>query len=547
MMDYTDAELAQILDKDIFHMISEAADSLGLECYVVGGYVRDIFLEKPSDDIDCVVVSHDGMPSPGIAVAKCLKKRLGKKASLSVFKNFGTAQVKVYGTTLSPLPLKGEEPLTQEKSPFKGDSEGLEIEFVGARKESYQRDSRKPIVEDGTLEDDQNRRDFTINAMAICLNKSRFGELVDPFGGVDDLYDGIIRTPLDPDITFSDDPLRMLRCIRFATRFNFIIEDETFEALERNAERIKIISGERIADELNKILMTKHPSRGFVDLQRSGLLAIIFPELSQMDMVETKNGRAHKNNFYHTLEVLENLISQTTNTQPAPTGTSETSVGSPADTYSDVINIGLPSLRERAGGEASLWLRWAAVLHDIGKPKSKRWDPVQGWTFHAHNIIGAKMIPGIFRRMKLPMDAKMKFVQKMVELHMRPIAIADDIVTDSAVRRMVNDAGDDIDALMALCEADITSKNQQRKQHFLDNYQLVRQKIEDLKEKDFKRLLQPVIDGNEIMEMYNLKPSREVGILKQYLKDAVLDNQVENEREPLLALLNEKAKELGLV
>ena len=493
MKDYTDAELAQILDKDIFHLISEAADSLGLECYVVGGYVRDIFLEKPSDDIDCVVVAPNGMPSPGIAVAKYLKKKLGKKASLSVFKNFGTAQVKVYGTTPSPLPLKGEEPLTQEKSPFKGDSEGLEIEFVGARRESYQRDSRKPIVEDGTLEDDQNRRDFTINAMAICLNKNRFGELVDPFGGIDDLYDGIIRTPLDPDITFSDDPLRMLRCIRFATRFNFLIEDETFEALERNAERIKIISGERIAEELNKTLMTKHPSRGFVDLQRSGLLAIIFPELSQMDMVETKNGRAHKNNFYHTLEVLENVVKQTANTQyPSP--------------------------------NTQLWLRWAALLHDIGKPKSKRWDPVQGWTFHAHNIIGAKMVPGIFRRMKLPMDAKMKFVQKMVELHMRPIAIADDIVTDSAVRRMVNDAGDDIDALMALCEADITSKNQQRKQRFLDNYQLVRQKIEDLKEKDFKRLLQPVIDGNEIMEMYNLKPSREA----------------------LLALLNEKAKELGL-
>ena len=301
----------------------------------------------------------------------------------------------------------------------------------------------------------------------------------------------------------------MLRCIRFATRFNFLIEDETFEALERNAERIKIISGERIAEELNKTLMTKHPSRGFVDLQRSGLLAIIFPELSQMDMVETKNGRAHKNNFYHTLEVLENLVN----------ASSEPADSTPA-----------PSLRERAGGEASLWLRWAALLHDIGKPKSKRWDPVQGWTFHAHNIIGAKMIPGIFRRMKLPMDAKMKFVQKLVELHMRPIAIADDI-----------------DALMALCEADITSKNQQRKQKFLDNYQLVRQKIEDLKEKDFKRLLQPVIDGNEIMEMYNLKPSREVGILKQYLKDAVLDNKVENEREPLLALLNEKAKELGLV
>lgn len=496
MKDYTDAELAQILDKDIFYMISEAADSLGLECYVVGGYVRDIFLEKPSDDIDCVVVAPDGTPAPGIAVAKHLKKMLGRKAALSVFKNFGTAQVKVYGENT--------------------DEPALEVEFVGARKESYQRDSRKPIVEDGTLEDDQNRRDFTINAMAICLNKERFGELVDPFGGIDDLYDGVIRTPLDPDITFSDDPLRMLRCIRFATRFNFLIEDETFEALERNAGRIKIISGERIAEELNKTLMTKHPSRGFVDLQRSGLLTLILPELSQMDMVETRNGRAHKNNFYHTLEVLENLISQTANTQSLSPGT-------------------------------QLWLRWSALLHDIGKPKSKRWDPLQGWTFHAHNTIGAKMIPGIFKRMKLPLDAKMKFVQKMVDLHMRPIAIADDIVTDSAVRRMVNDAGDDIDALMALCEADITSKNQQRKQRFLDNYQLVRQKIEDLKEKDFKRLLQPVIDGNEIMEMYNLRPSREVGILKQYLKDAVLDNQVENEREPLLALLNEKAKELGLV
>ncbi|MDY3964983.1 MAG: HD domain-containing protein [Prevotella sp.] len=489
MRDYTDAELAEILDKDIFHKISEAADSLGMECYVVGGYVRDIFLERPSDDIDCVVVGS------GIKVAKKLKNMLGRKASLSVFKNFGTAQVKIYTSPFDPsIPVEERE---------KG---AIEVEFVGARKESYNRESRKPIVEDGTLEDDQNRRDFTINAMAICLNKSRFGELVDPFGGIDDLYDGIICTPLDPDITFSDDPLRMLRCIRFATRLNFVIEDETFDALQRNAERIKIISGERIAEELNKILMTKVPSKGFVDLQRCGLLQIIFPELAQMDIVETRNGRAHKNNFYHTLEVLDNVAKHSDN----------------------------------------LWLRWGALLHDIGKPRSKRWDPVAGWTFHAHNTIGAKMIPGLFRRLKLPMDMKMKFVQKMVDLHMRPIAIADDIVTDSAVRRLVNDAGDDIDELMILCEADITSKNQTRKQHFIDNYQLVRQKIDDLKVKDFKRLLQPVIDGNEIMEMYHLKPSREVGILKQYLKDAVLDNKVENEREPLLALLDEKAQELGL-
>lgn len=518
MKDYTDAELAQILDKDIFHMISEAADSLGLECYVVGGYVRDIFLERPSDDIDCVVCNTTTSPlaaqegnsghieRPGIAIAKKLKKMLGRRASLSVFKNFGTAQLKVYG-----LSIDGN---SNQDTPL-GELEGaLELEFVGARKESYQRDSRKPIIEDGTLEDDQNRRDFTINAMAICLNKSRFGELVDPFGGIDDLYDGIIRTPLDPDITFSDDPLRMLRCIRFATRLNFTYEDETFEALERNAERIKIISGERIAEELNKILMTKHPSKGFVDLQRSGLLALILPELSQMDMVETRNGRAHKNNFYHTLEVLENVVC---------------------------------SPLEGEQGAATLWLRWAALLHDIGKPKSKRWDPIQGWTFHAHNTIGARMVPNIFRRLKLPMDTKMKFVQKLVELHMRPIAIADDIVTDSAVRRLVNDAGDDIDSLMALCEADITSKNQQKKQKFRENYQLVRQKIEELKEKDFKRLLQPVIDGNEIMKLFHLQPSREVGELKQFLKDAVLDNKVENEREPLLALLNEKAKEMGLV
>ena len=476
---YSDDELAQILDNDIFHLISDVADDMQLECYLVGGYVRDIFLDQPSDDIDCVVVGS------GIKIATELKKRLGKKAYLSVFKNFGTAQVKVMSA---------------------GNRSPVEIEFVGARRESYQRDSRKPIVEDGTLEDDQNRRDFTINAMAICLNKDRFGELVDPFGGLDDLWDGIIRTPLDPDITFSDDPLRMLRCIRFATRFNFLIEDETFQALERNTERLKIISKERISEELNKILMTKTPSRGFVDLQRSGLLQYILPELAAMDSVEERNGKKHKNNFYHTLEVLDNV----------------------------------------AKADAPLWLRWAALLHDIGKPKSKRWDNIAGWTFHSHNFIGARMVPGIFNRLKLPQDAKMKYVQKLVELHMRPINIADDEVTDSAVRRLINDAGDDIDDLMILCEADITSKNEVCKAKFRDNYQLVREKIADLKERDFKRLLQPVIDGNEIMEMFNLKPSKEVGILKAYLKDAVLDGIVANEREPLMQLLTAKATELGL-
>lgn len=487
MKEYTDAELAQILDKDIFRKISAAADELHLECYVVGGYVRDIFLERPSDDIDCVVVGS------GIAVARRLAAMLGRRAHLSVFKNFGTAQVKYY-------------PPGARYNPENPDEGAVEVEFVGARRESYSHDSRKPIVEDGTLEDDQNRRDFTINAMAICLNKGRFGELVDPFGGLDDLWDGIIRTPLDPDITFSDDPLRMLRCIRFATRLNFIIEDETFDALTRNANRLEIISAERISEELNKILLTRTPSRGFVDLQRAGLLEIILPELAMMDMVETRNGKAHKNNFYHTLEVLDNVAKKSGN----------------------------------------LWLRWSALLHDIGKPKSKRWDNLQGWTFHAHNIIGAKMVPAIFRRLKLPLDMKLKYVQKMVDMHMRPIAIADNEVTDSAVRRMVNDAGDDIDDLMLLCEADITSKNQVRKQHFLDNYRLVREKIEDLKQRDFKRLLQPVIDGNEIMRMFNLKPSREVGDLKACLKDAVLDNRVENEREPLMVLLLQKAKEMGI-
>ena len=475
---YTDKELAKILDKKIFHEIGDVADSLGLECYVVGGYVRDIFLESPSKDIDVVVVGS------GIKVAEELKHRIGRKAHLSVFRNFGTAQVKIVSQ-----------------------KEEIEVEFVGARRESYSHDSRKPIVEDGTLEDDQNRRDFTINALAICLNRERFGELVDPFDGIYDMEDGIIRTPLDPDITFSDDPLRMMRCVRFATQLGFYIEEETFDALRRNAYRLDIISGERISDELNKIMLAHHPSTGFDYLYRAGLLERILPELVALDNVDVRNGRAHKNNYLHTLEVLENVV-------------------------------------KNGGG---LWLRWAALLHDIGKPKSKRWDNQTGWTFHNHNYLGAKMVPNIFRRLKLPMDMKMKYVQKLVDMHMRPIVIADEEVTDSAVRRLVNDAGDDIDDLMLLCEADITSKNQVRKARFLENFRLVREKISDLKERDFKRLLQPVIDGNEIMEMFHLKPSREVGILKQTLKDAVLDNRIPNEREPLMQLLMEKAHEMKLV
>ena len=478
MILYSDDELAQLLDQEIFHQIADVADRMGVECYVVGGYVRDIFLERPSNDIDVVVVGS------GIQVAEELKKLLGRKAHLSVFRNFGTAQVKVRGAH----------------------QQEIEVEFVGARKESYSHDSRKPIVEDGTLEDDQNRRDFTINAMAICLNKSRFGELVDPFNGLADLEDGIIATPLEPEVTFSDDPLRMMRCIRFATQLNFQIEEDTFAALERMADRIKIVSGERIKDELNKIIMAPHPSIGFEYLQRSGLLQMILPELSALDIVEQKNGRAHKNNFYHTLEVLENVVR-----------------------HSD-----------------SLWLRWAALMHDVGKTKSKRWENGIGWTFHNHNHIGAKMVPQIFRRLALPLDAKMKYVQKLVELHMRPIVIADEEVTDSAVRRLLSDAGDDIDDLMTLCEADITSKNEGRKKMFLENFRMVREKLVDLQEKDYKRLLQPVIDGNEIMAMFHLTPCKEVGVLKQFLKDAVLDNRVENEREPLMQLLVSKAHEMGL-
>lgn len=476
MKHLTDAELAQLLDTPIFHQIGEVADHLGMECYVVGGFVRDLFLERPSKDIDCLVVGS------GIQVAEELAKRLGRGAHISVFRNFGTAQVKY---------------------------KGQEIEFVGARKESYSHDSRKPIVEDGTLDDDLDRRDFTINALAVCLNRERYGQLVDNFNGLMDLEDGIIATPLDPDITFSDDPLRMMRCIRFSTQLNFLIEEDTELALTRNAERIKIISQERIIDELNKIMLSPSPSIGFVEMSRSGLLPIIFPELAAMEGVEVRNGRAHKDNFYHTLEVLDNVC-------------------------------------HHGGERATLWLRWAALLHDIGKPRSKKWENGVGWTFHNHNYIGQKMVPTIFRRMKLPTDERMAYVAKLVGLHMRPIAIADEEVTDSAVRRLLFEAGEDIEDLMILCEADITSRNQQKKQRFLDNFQLVRQKLTDLQARDNYRTWQNPITGEEIMDTFGLSPCKEIGILKQAVKDAIWDSIIPNDHEAAYEFMLNKAKEMGL-
>lgn len=494
----THKEILTQLDHPFFRLISDTAEELGLDCYIIGGWVRDLYLERPSSDIDIVVVDQKKqVERPGIAIAEKLRKKLGKKVHIAIYKNFGTAQLK---------------------------HKSLEIEFVGARKESYDRNSRKPVTEDGTLEEDQNRRDFTINAMALCLNKDRYGELVDPFNGLDDLEDKNITTPLDPDITFSDDPLRMMRCIRFATQLNFHIEEDTFNALERNKERIRIISGERVAEELNKILLSPTPSKGFVDLERSGLLPIIFPELAQLQGIEIRNGKAHKDNFYHTLEVLDNVAKVTSNPDDLPVGNGKW------DSTKDHM----------------LWLRWAALLHDIGKPKSKRFDPALGWTFHNHNDIGERMIPNIFRRMKLPMNEKMKFVQKLVQLHMRPIAIADAEVTDSAVRRLLFEAGDDIDDLMILCTADITSKNEQKKQRFKENFITVRTKLVEIEEKDRIRNFQPPISGEEIMQLFQLPPSREVGVLKTLIKDAILDGKIPNEYAPAKQLLIEEAQKLGL-
>ena len=454
------------IDNTTLHLVGEEADRLGLECYVIGGYVRDLFLHRESKDIDVVVVGS------GIQLAEAVTKRIGKGTHLAVFKTYGTAQVK---------------------------KRDLELEFVGARRESYQHDSRNPIVENGTLEEDQNRRDFTINAMAICLNKERYGELLDPFDGIGDLERCIIRTPLDPDITFSDDPLRMMRAIRFATQLGFNVYEETFDAIVRNNERIKIITKERIADELNKIMLSRHPSEGWILLDKTGLLPLIFPELAALKGVEVKEGKGHKDVFFHTLKVLDNVA-------------------------------------EAGGG---LWLRWAALLHDIGKPRSKSWDPKAGWTFRNHNYIGAKMVPKIFAKMKFPLNEKMEYVKKMVDLHMRPINLIEDIVTDSAVRRLLFEAGDDIDDLMLLCDADITSRNEEKKARFHRNYQLVREKMVELEERDRIRNFQPPVNGDEIMQMFGLEPCSLVGELKAAVKDAILDGIIPNEREAAIQYVTE--------
>jgi poly(A) polymerase len=459
------------LSDPVFRRIARLADEQGVRAYVVGGYVRDHYLRRPSTDIDVVVVGS------GIALAEALGREL--HAKVSVFKTFGTAMVRAGGT---------------------------EVEFVGARKESYSRDSRKPQVEAGTLEDDQCRRDFTINAMAWSLNGDTFGELVDPFDGMYDLEQGIIRTPCDPDITFSDDPLRMMRAVRFAAQLGFSIEEETFDAICRNAHRIAIVSRERIIVELNKIVLSPVPSMGFELLELSGLLALIFPELHALKGVERRGAHAHKDNFVHTLKVLDNV----------------------------------------ARRSDDLWLRWAAVLHDIAKPLTKAYDRRLGWTFHGHEVVGSKMVPAIFRRLKLPMNEHMKFVRKLVFLHLRPIILSEELVTDSAVRRLLFDAGDDVEALMTLCEADITSGIDAKVQRYLANYELVRRKMKDLEERDRIRNFQPPVTGEVIMETYGIGPCRAIGEIKEVIKEAILEGAIPNEYDAAYALMERLAAERGL-
>jgi len=467
------AALKFSLDHPVFKAVQEASASLGQNSYVVGGYVRDQLLGRESKDVDFVTVGS------GIDLANAVAERIGRPGKVSVFKRFGTAQI-----SMDPW----------------------DFEFVGARKESYTEDSRKPSVEDGSLEDDQNRRDFTINALAIDLSREHFGELLDPFNGLEDLENKIIRTPLEPAITFSDDPLRMMRGIRFAAQLNFKIDDATLQGMEQVSERIKIISMERVSEELNKIILCDKPSIGFKLLDKVGILPIIFPEFCALKGAEFKNGIGHKDNFYHTLQVLDNIAENT----------------------------------------EDLWLRWAAILHDIAKPATKRFSNTEGWTFHGHEHRGSRMVKGIFQRFKLPLNEKMKFVEKMVLLHLRPIVLSKEIVTDSAVRRLLFDAGDDTEALLTLCRADITSKNERKVKKFLSNLDTVEDKIAIVEEKDSIRNFQPPVDGQEIMEMFGIKPSREVGVIKNALKDAVLDGAIDNNYEEALTFVKQKGKELGL-
>lgn len=465
-------KLSQHIEHPIFELISEAAQELGVEAYVIGGYVRDCILQRETKDIDVVSTGK------GIELAKAVAARLGG-SKISVFKRFGTAMI---------------------------NHKDLEVEFVGARKESYSEDSRKPAVEDGTIKDDQDRRDFTVNALAISLNEDSWGELVDPFDGVVDLKNGILKTPLDPAKTYSDDPLRMMRAIRFATQLDFQIEEASFQAIYEHRERISIVSKERIIDELNKIILAKIPSKGFKLLFNTGLLHLIFPKMTELFGVDIINGRVHKDNFYHTLQVLDNISRNT----------------------------------------ANLWLRWAAIMHDIEKPVTKRYHPKIGWTFHGHEDRGAQAVPEIFRSLKLPLNEKMKYVQKLVFLHLRPISLVQEEVTDSAVRRLLYEAGDDIEDLMTLCEADITSKNDNRVKRYMQNFEIVRQKLKEVEEKDRVRNWQPPISGEDIIRAFGIKPGREIGIIKTAIKDAIMDGNIDNSREAAVEFMEQKGNEIGL-
>ena len=468
------------LGLDLYRTIGAEADRLGIDAYAVGGVVRDFFLQRPCTDIDVVCIGHDegGEVHIGIELAKAVSTAVGG-SHVSVFKNFGTASFRFHD---------------------------IELEFVGARRESYSHDSRKPIVENGTLQDDQNRRDFTVNALAVCLNADRYGELMDPFGGIRDLNEGILRTPLDPDITFSDDPLRMMRAVRFASQLGFRIADDTFEAIARNAKRIEIVSAERITTELNKIMLSPTPSLGLKLMQKSGLMQLILPEISALAGVETVEGRAHKDIFYHTLQVLDNVTS----------------------------------------GSNNLWLRWSALLHDVGKPGVKKYDPKQGWTFHGHEARGAHMVKRIFKRLRLPLGPEERHVEKLVMLHMRPIILAEDVVTDSAVRRLLFEAGDDIDDLMLLCNADITTRNEEKQRRHRANFELVKRKLVELEERDRIRNFQPPVSGEDIMTTFGIGPCREIGTIKDAIKDAILDGQIPNDRDAAWQMMLDIAKGLGL-